>query len=327
MNKGMISVIIPVYNVKRYLKGCVDSILNQTYQNLQIILVNDGSTDGSEKICDRYAKISDKVEVLHRENSGKGPAIVRNIGLDHAKGEFIAFVDADDEIHPRMYETLVGMLRRYEDCNIAWCDYTMNKKEMQHLDSISDPYCLEEKELWLKIMERSSYVLWDKLFRASVWKKMRLKPLYSGEDMRALFSYFSRYPKWIITDEKLYYYNIQNMNSVIRGAAYIKRAKSSFETGLLYHSFMRKVGYNIVEMDYYVCNLIVGAIQNLARAKGREKYAILIKYSVRTKKIYGEHYKNAKFAKGFDLNEKQKHYMKIGNMSLLLLYFVLIIKR
>lgn len=105
-NQPLISVIIPVYNVEDYLRECVDSVINQTYKNLEIILVDDGSTDSSGKICDKYAEKDKRVRVVHKENSG--PSKTRNVGLGHAKGKYIYFLDSDDYIEPNALELLVN---------------------------------------------------------------------------------------------------------------------------------------------------------------------------------------------------------------------------
>ena len=101
----MVSIIVPVYNVGAYLRKCLDSILNQTYRELEILVIDDGSTDRSGKICDEYRK-DRRVRVFHTEN--RGLSCARNLGLDEAKGEWIGFVDADDWIEPDMYELLIG---------------------------------------------------------------------------------------------------------------------------------------------------------------------------------------------------------------------------
>lgn len=102
MNK--ISIIIPIYNVEQYLPQCLDSIINQTYKNLEIILINDGSTDNSGKICDNYAKVDNRIHVFHKKNEGVSSA--RNLGLEKCTGDFIGFVDPDDFIELNMYELL-----------------------------------------------------------------------------------------------------------------------------------------------------------------------------------------------------------------------------
>lgn len=112
MNKKLISVIIPVYNVEKYLKRCVQSVLSQTYENLEIILVDDGSPDKSGDICDEYAQKYKKIRVVHKKNGGLSSA--RNAGMKIASGEYIGFVDADDDIDNHMYEKLYDVVEQYQ---------------------------------------------------------------------------------------------------------------------------------------------------------------------------------------------------------------------
>ncbi len=102
--KDLVSVVIPVYNVENYLEECIQSVLNQTYTNLDIVLVNDGSTDASAEICDRFAEIDDRARVFHTEN--RGAALAKNVGVTQALGEYVLFVDSDDIAEKRMVETL-----------------------------------------------------------------------------------------------------------------------------------------------------------------------------------------------------------------------------
>ena len=102
INQNLISVIIPVYNVENYLDRCITSVINQTYKNLEILLVNDGSTDTSGEICDNYAQQDERIKVIHKKNGGLSSA--RNAGLDISKGDFIGFLDSDDFIALEYYE-------------------------------------------------------------------------------------------------------------------------------------------------------------------------------------------------------------------------------
>lgn len=111
MNKPLITVIVPVYNIIEYLPRCVESICNQTYRNLEILLVDDGSTDGTDKLCDALAQKDDRIRVFHKENGGSSTA--RNLALSHAKGEYVGFVDSDDFIAPDMYEKLYSGIVTY----------------------------------------------------------------------------------------------------------------------------------------------------------------------------------------------------------------------
>lgn len=115
----LVSVIIPVYNVRPYLREALDSVINQTYQNLEIIIVDDGSRDGSETICDEY-KADSRVKVIHQRNRGLSSA--RNTGMDNVTGEIIAFLDPDDVIHPDMINTLVTIMQEQE-ADIVCCQH------------------------------------------------------------------------------------------------------------------------------------------------------------------------------------------------------------
>lgn len=126
----LISVIVPVYKVEKYLDQCIRSITQQTYQNLEIILVDDGSPDQSGAICDAWAKIDPRIQVIHQENGGGGAA--RNTGLDIARGEFISMIDSDDYLERHMYEHLLGLMQ--ESVGITECTVVMTESDHQVLD-------------------------------------------------------------------------------------------------------------------------------------------------------------------------------------------------
>lgn len=127
----LISIIIPIYNVEKYLERCLESVICQTYRNLEIILINDGSTDNSSKICDKYAKKDHRIIVIHKENGGVSSA--RNRGIELAKGEYIGFVDSDDYIEPNMYEELYNEAV-ISDADIVMANYIVKtgKNEKKH---------------------------------------------------------------------------------------------------------------------------------------------------------------------------------------------------
>lgn len=126
MNK--ISVIVPIYNGEIRLRKCIDSIITQTYENLEVLLINDGSTDHSGKICDEYAKKDNRVKVIHKKN--EGVAIARNSGLKAATGEYCTFVDCDDYIEPVMYQEMIKVADQYK-CDVVMCDCVKELKEKQ----------------------------------------------------------------------------------------------------------------------------------------------------------------------------------------------------
>lgn len=120
MNGPLVSVIVPVYRVEKYLRICVDSILAQTYSDLEVILVDDGSPDGCPAICDEYAQQDARVRVIHQKNAGLSAA--RNAGLDLCQGEYITFIDSDDFVHPRFVELLLNACLK-EHCLISVSDF------------------------------------------------------------------------------------------------------------------------------------------------------------------------------------------------------------
>jgi len=125
----MISVIVPVYNSEKYIARCIDSILAQSYKDIELILVNDGSSDASPEICDSYAARDFRVHVIHKENGGVSSA--RNAGLEIAAGDYIAFVDSDDYIDSEMYQSMIDTARKY-DCDVIMCDCV---KEYPHAEA------------------------------------------------------------------------------------------------------------------------------------------------------------------------------------------------
>ena len=126
MGSKLVSIIIPVYNTEKYLAKCLDSVIAQTYTNIEVVLIDDGSTDGSPAICDSYHNKDERVIVYHREN--QGASLARKFGLSVAKGQFIQFVDSDDWIKPEMTEKLVRSAEE-NNSDIAWCDVEMVEKE------------------------------------------------------------------------------------------------------------------------------------------------------------------------------------------------------
>ena len=150
---NLISIIIPVYNVEKYLAKCLDSVLNQTYKNLEIILVDDGSKDNSGAICDEYAKRDNRIIVVHQKNSGVSKA--RNLGMSMATGDYIGFIDSDDTIEANMYEVLLknaiesgaeisycGLKQIQLDGKIDYSNNTLEKRVVKKEEAIKDIFLM-----------------------------------------------------------------------------------------------------------------------------------------------------------------------------------------
>lgn len=173
MKGKKISIIVPVYNVEPYLQQCINSILNQTYQNLDIILVDDGSTDRCPKICDDYAVLDKRIKVIHKKNGGLSDA--RNAGLDVVSGDYIGFVDSDDWISSTMYEELINAIEGFE-AEIACCDFVrienqtvLETREFGTARRITGRDML--REIFCKYSD--NVVVWNKLYVADLFKFVR----------------------------------------------------------------------------------------------------------------------------------------------------------
>ncbi len=168
----LISVIIPVYKVEEYLDRCVSSVLNQTYKNLEMILVDDGSPDRCPELCDEWGKKDLRIKVIHKENGGLSDA--RNAGMKICTGELVAFLDSDDWIHPDFYQTLFDAMVEF-NCDIAECDYikTSGNKPENRLNYAEPLVCETDEAMKLHIA--------DKCFKQVVWNKLYKKELLTAE--------------------------------------------------------------------------------------------------------------------------------------------------
>ncbi|WP_346686825.1 glycosyltransferase [Megamonas hypermegale] len=187
----MISVIVPVYNVEKYLSKCIESIINQTYTNLEIILVDDGSTDNSGKICDNYAKKDNRIKVIHKKNGG--PSLARNTGLNIFRGEYVSFIDSDDYIEPFMYDKMLQIFSKYDDIDIVSCNYNhINHKgeKIPFFYLSADEYIIDKNILIEKIFQYQNYdmIIFNKLYKRKIWQNLRFPlNIHLAEDLSILY--------------------------------------------------------------------------------------------------------------------------------------------
>lgn len=214
----LISVIVPIYKVEPYLRRCLDSIVNQTYTNLEIILVDDGSPDGCPAICDEYAVKDSRIIVIHKENGGLSDA--RNAGLDICKGEYISFVDSDDWIASNFIEILLNnILENNAELAItqyitAYSSVTSNIGIKNNHTTIFSP--LEAtKKLWSN--EETTFVTaWGKLYKKSLWQELRFPKGLLHEDEYTAYKVLYTANKTIFLSIPLYYY-FQRSDSIMAG--------------------------------------------------------------------------------------------------------------
>ncbi|MDR0501400.1 MAG: glycosyltransferase [Coriobacteriales bacterium] len=194
----LISVIIPVYNVQSYLRRCIDSVLAQTYRNLQIILVDDGSTDDSGTICEQYAAIDNRIVVVHRKNGGL--SVARNTGLAIAKGSYIAFVDSDDWLASDMYSYLYGLIVKH-DCDIAECKYEIANSS-EHQMSIVKPKeeVFANKDILKEFLRRNEYGFWMRLYARHTVMIDATADSFTNNNVEKNSSYDSSFPQVALFD-------------------------------------------------------------------------------------------------------------------------------
>lgn len=205
-----ISIIVPVYKVELYLRQCIDSIITQTYKNLEIILVDDGSPDDCGAICNEYAEHDNRIIVIHKENGGLSDA--RNAGLDIAKGNYIGFVDSDDWIEPDMYESLYNNLVD-NDADIACCGYYESYVNENIFHVLFEETILLSKEQAMKesfFYKRVSVCAWDKLYKKDIFMNIRYPFGKIHEDEFVILDIFSQADKVIVSTVPKYYYRQRN---------------------------------------------------------------------------------------------------------------------
>jgi glycosyltransferase involved in cell wall biosynthesis len=216
--RPLISIIVPVYNVEPYLERCVHSILNQTYPNIEVILVDDGSPDKCWEICDKLALRDKRIKVIHKENGGVSKA--RNAGLDIAVGDLIGFVDSDDYIHPLFYDTLYKNMVD-NNADLSMCDYKavtdMSGNIYDFDNNVKVLNNIEALEMLLTYYCQIFVIVWNKLYRKEVFKDFRFEVGKIHEDEFISYKILHQSNRIAFSDARLYYY-YQSPNSIIRSS-------------------------------------------------------------------------------------------------------------
>ncbi len=218
MTTPLISVIVPVYRVEEYLERCVKSILSQTYENLEVILVDDGSPDQCPAICDACAEKDARVKVIHQENKGLSGA--RNAGIDAASGEYLAFVDSDDYVSPHFIEELYQLLQD-TGCAIGQCRFSYVKGDGL-VEEGNSAFCIYRGESLMEQLygpeEKATcfVVAWNKLYRAELFKEtgIRYPEGRIHEDEATTYRLFHEAKKLAFLDRALYGYYTENGGSI-----------------------------------------------------------------------------------------------------------------
>lgn len=279
-NNILVSVVVPVYNVEKYLSRCIDSISRQSYSNLQIILVDDGSKDNSAVICDEYSKKDTRISVIHKTNGGLSDA--RNVGIDNAKGDYICFIDSDDFVRETYVEDLLNAILKY-NADIAVCLF-----EKGNSDKFND--VVENKQqneiilnnigavdkLYDEVLNVSMVVAWNKLYSKNLFYKIRFPVGKVHEDEFTTPKLLFGANKIVIINKKDYYY-FQSPNSIMRSEFNINRfdALLALENRM---QFFQSSGlddlYNKTVYSYF--NLIFNFIDIINEQNIDKKYKLFL---------------------------------------------------
>lgn len=204
MADAMISVIIPVFRTAEYLEKCVRSVMMQTYKNLEIILVDDGSDDECPSICDALANEDSRIKVIHKENGGLSSA--RNAGLREAKGEFIAFADSDDYLDENMYEKLMGCAENYDIVMCGYYSVGSNDKKEHISFPVKTEFSSKEALAELFNDDKIKNHVWNKLFKRKLFDNVQFPEGKTFEDIMTTYKLFEKSEKLIYIPYAGYYY-------------------------------------------------------------------------------------------------------------------------
>ena len=262
----LISIIVPVYQVKEYIERCVESILSQSFRYYELILVDDGSTDGSGEVCDELALKDSRIKVIHQNNSGVSAA--RNIGIDNASGDYIIFIDADDYVSPLLCEHLLDSFQNNDDIDLVIAGYVNEyvKRQRKVVLEVSEVYGIDDFKKCFDVFYKKGLLnsACAKLYKSRLLKNIRFDNNVSmGEDLLFNLQYYSQCNNIAFLNEADYFYNLTNMQSATK-----KYNEKYFDCYKKYYSEAKlfkygEVKFNNDAIDEIFCLNILMYIQGL----------------------------------------------------------------
>lgn len=268
--RELISVIVPIYNTGKYLNHCIQSILNQTYSNLELILVNDGSTDDSGKICDEWKLKDSRIKVIHQENKGLSEA--RNIGLDMASGEYIGFVDSDDYIHSRMYEVLYSEIQK-NTADISICqEYAFYEDAEPFEEIVKSDYRIipEDGEQFLYHFfddyTAPLVCVWNKLYKRECIEGIKFRAGKRAEDCFFMVEVANQIQKVVWVKERMYFCRIREDSIMATAGPYFYQC---FCEALMFQYEFLKNGRSESFEERLLCKSLNTMADNYARTANR----------------------------------------------------------
>ncbi len=336
---GLVSIIVPVYNVEKYLNQCLGTLINQTYKNIEIIIVNDGSTDDSLQICNEYSAKDSRIKLVSKKNAGLGYA--RNTGLEHVTGEYLIFVDSDDYIELDMVEKLYSKVTDTKS-DVCYCSLKRhyNDDNIVNISSIYEESIFENEQIIDNILLRmlgnkpqfndGSYFymsVWHAIYSIDIIKKYNIQfkseREYLSEDIFFHIDYLTKARKIVCIPDCLYVYRV-NPNSLS-----LKKDKNRFIRILDFHSKLKEELskhfpleiYHQIELGWFL-SLVIGIIFSIS--KNDTKLFVKIKEIREICKNYNV--KNAinEYSYHLELKKKRKLFIQLMKRKCALLMYLAI---
>ena len=287
MNNPLISVIVPIYKVEKYLDRCVESIVNQSYLNLEIILVDDGSPDNCPQMCDRWANLDERIKVIHKENGGLSSA--RNAGLDVCTGEYISFIDGDDWIEPTMFQSMLNACL-LNNVQLAVCGryVVLEESGLRRVDKCPIENAIIDSKSFVAQMligKNCDSSACDKLYHKTLWRDIRFPEGKIYEDVAIMYKVVLNSTRVVTYNIPLYNY-FRHTDSITTGAFNSKWFDYPFNTGQL----LQDIENNHPELIDYACWTHMKAIGNVLAKLYASNSRDARKYVFETKNLSQEVY-------------------------------------
>lgn len=315
MKEELISVIVPVYNVQNYLKKCIQSIINQTYKNIEIILVNDGSTDDSGLICEKFSDVDSRISVVHKTNGGLSDA--RNVGIKMAHGKYIGFVDGDDYIDKLMYEKLINKMER-SNADIAICGRCRIKEKAKRGKNVfknKKTYVLDKETAFKKFLTRKYFdsSACDKLFKRALFKDIKFPLGCTQEDILTFYKLLEKSKKVILLKEVLYFYVIRKGSITCTNGNFSKNKLSIYSKYMKVSLFVKERYPSIIkERECFECYALLEIILIMLKSNGDITSKNEFQYF---KNLLKENIRKFLFNRYFPLSKKILSIIIVNNIS------------
>ncbi len=249
MENPLLSIIIPVYNVKPYLDRCVQSVLAQSYNNMELILIDDGSTDGSSLLCDEWAAKDSRIIIIHKDNGGVSSA--RNVGLEVFKGEYLTFIDPDDFLSANTYGLNMAYLQEHPEVDMLqypYCDY-VSKDNISNFHKPETAILIGTEKIFRNWWAGSplEYVIWNKIYRRDLWEGVCFKTGHISEDTCLVPVFVERAKSVYISNHGLYYHQRERQDSYTFGEYDFDKNMDLFYAHATIYECFNKFPYMVTE--------------------------------------------------------------------------------